>query len=64
VNHYDPEEQRCPLPSIIVLAVRFLLATVLPLNMDALALCRCLPAGLRGAGMSTNDILADFPGSR
>ncbi|NUU33130.1 SLC13 family permease [Arthrobacter sp. C9C5] len=51
-----------PVLSIIVLAVMFLLATVLPLNMGALAFVGAFLLGSVFLGMSTNDILANFPG--
>jgi di/tricarboxylate transporter len=51
-----------PILSIIILAVMFLLATVLPLNMGALAFVGAFLLGSVVLGMSTNDILANFPG--
>ena len=51
-----------PVLSIIILAVMFLLATVLPLNMGALAFVGAFLLGSVVLGMSTNDILASFPG--
>jgi di/tricarboxylate transporter len=51
-----------PVLSIIVLAVMFLLATVLPLNMGALAFVGAFLLGSVFLGMSTSDILASFPG--
>ena len=51
-----------PVLSIIILAVMFLLATVLPLNMGALAFVGAFLLGSVVLGMSTNDILANFPG--
>src|SRR6476660_2120777 len=51
-----------PVLSIIILAVMFLLATVLPLNMGALAFVGAFLLGAVVLGMSTNDILANFPG--
>jgi di/tricarboxylate transporter len=51
-----------PVLSIIILAVMFLLATVLPLNMGALAFVGAFLLGSVGLGMSTADILANFPG--
>ena len=51
-----------PVLSIIILAVMFLLATVLPLNMGALAFVGAFLLGSVILGMSTNDILANFPG--
>lgn len=51
-----------PVLSIIILAVMFLLATVLPLNMGALAFVGAFLLGSVILGMSTSDILANFPG--
>lgn len=51
-----------PVLSIIILAVMFLLATVLPLNMGALAFVGAFLLGSVVLGMSTTDILANFPG--
>ena len=51
-----------PVLSIIILAMMFLLATVLPLNMGALAFVGAFLLGSVVLGMSTNDILANFPG--
>jgi di/tricarboxylate transporter len=51
-----------PVLSIIMLAAMFLLATVLPLNMGALAFVGAFLLGAVVLGMSTNDILANFPG--
>ncbi|MEY9777111.1 SLC13 family permease [Arthrobacter sp. MW3 TE3886] len=51
-----------PVLSIIILAVMFLLATVLPLNMGALAFVGAFLLGSLVLGMSTNEILANFPG--
>ncbi|CAH0217945.1 hypothetical protein SRABI26_02330 [Arthrobacter sp. Bi26] len=51
-----------PVLSIIILALMFLLATVLPLNMGALAFVGAFLLGSVVLGMSTNDILANFPG--
>lgn len=51
-----------PVLSIITLAAMFLLATVLPLNMGALAFVGAFLLGTVVLGMSTNDILANFPG--
>jgi di/tricarboxylate transporter len=48
--------------SIIILAAMFLLATVLPLNMGALAFVGAFLLGALVLGMSTNEILANFPG--
>src|SRR6476659_7991029 len=49
-----------PVLSIIILAVMFLLATVLPLNMGALAFVGAFLLGSVVLGMSTNEILAIF----
>ncbi|MGO4189503.1 SLC13 family permease [Pseudarthrobacter sp. TAF60_1] len=51
-----------PVLSIIILAAMFLLATVLPLNMGALAFAGAFLLGTVVLGMSTADILANFPG--
>lgn len=51
-----------PLLSIIVLAAMFILATFLPLNMGALAFVGAFLLGTVMLGMSTNDVLANFPG--
>lgn len=51
-----------PILSIIVLAVMFLLATVLPINMGALAFVGAFLLGAVFLGMDTSDILAEFPG--
>ncbi|VXB86661.1 Transporter, UIT1 family [Arthrobacter sp. 9AX] len=51
-----------PVLSIIILAAMFLLATVLPLNMGALAFVGAFLLGAVVLGMSTSDILANFPG--
>jgi len=51
-----------PVLSIIILAAMFLLATVLPLNMGARAFVGAFLLGTVVLGMSTSDILANFPG--
>ena len=51
-----------PVLSITILAAMFLLATVLPLNMGALAFVGAFLLGALVLGMSTNEILANFPG--
>ncbi|MCY7405650.1 MAG: hypothetical protein LH475_13685 [Cryobacterium sp.] len=51
-----------PVLSIIILAVMFLLATLLPLNMGALAFVGAFLLGAVFLGMETSDILANFPG--
>lgn len=51
-----------PVLSIIILAVMFLLATVLPLNMGALAFVGAFLLGSVFLGMSTTEILSSFPG--
>ncbi|MFF1252233.1 SLC13 family permease [Pseudarthrobacter sp. NPDC058329] len=51
-----------PVLSIIILAAMFLLATVLPLNMGALAFVGAFLLGTVVLGMSTTEILANFPG--
>ncbi|MFL4477292.1 SLC13 family permease [Paeniglutamicibacter sp. ORCA_105] len=48
--------------SIIVLAVMFLIATVLPINMGALAFVGAFLLGAVFLGMDSKDILASFPG--
>jgi di/tricarboxylate transporter len=52
-----------PVLSIIILAVMFLLATVLPLNMGALAFVGAFLLGSVVLGMSTTEIFANFPGA-
>jgi di/tricarboxylate transporter len=51
-----------PVLSIIILTAMFLLATVLPLNMGALAFVGAFLLGTVVLGMTTSDILANFPG--
>ncbi len=51
-----------PVLSILILAAMFLLATVLPLNMGALAFVGAFLLGSVVLGMSTTEILANFPG--
>ena len=51
-----------PLLSILILVAMFLLATVLPLNMGALAFVGAFILGFFVLGMSADDILANFPG--
>jgi di/tricarboxylate transporter len=51
-----------PVLSILILVAMFLLATVLPLNMGALAFVGAFVLGFVILGMETNDILASFPG--
>lgn len=48
--------------SIIILAVMFVVATVLPVNMGALAFVGAFVLGVFILGMDTADILANFPG--
>jgi di/tricarboxylate transporter len=48
--------------SILVLIVVFAMATVLPLNMGALALAATFFIGVLGLGLSTKEIFAGFPG--
>lgn len=48
--------------SILVLAVMFVLATLLPVNIGALAFVAAFLVGTTVAGLSTDDILAGFPG--
>ncbi|TYD00578.1 hypothetical protein FQ377_03895 [Arthrobacter echini] len=51
-----------PLLSIIILAAMFLIATVLPINMGALAFVGAFLLGAVFLGMETDDIIAEFPG--
>ncbi|TFD59298.1 hypothetical protein E3T43_04095 [Cryobacterium sp. Hh7] len=51
-----------PVISIIILAVMFLIATLLPVNMGALAFVGAFLLGAIFLGMETTDILANFPG--
>lgn len=51
-----------PLLSIIILAAMFLIATVLPINMGALAFVGAFLLGAVVLGMETDDIIAEFPG--
>ena len=51
-----------PILSILILVAMFFLATVLPLNMGALAFVGAFLLGFVFLGMSTEDILANFPG--
>ncbi|WP_165069479.1 SLC13 family permease [Marisediminicola senii] len=51
-----------PILSIIILAVMFLIATILPVNMGALAFVGAFLLGAVFLGMETADILAAFPG--
>jgi len=51
-----------PVISIIILAVMFLIATLLPVNMGALAFVGAFLLGAVFLGMETTDILANFPG--
>jgi di/tricarboxylate transporter len=48
--------------SVVALVVVFLLATVLPLNMGALALAATFFVGVLGLGLTTKQIFAGFPG--
>ncbi|MBN9319276.1 MAG: hypothetical protein J0I28_06290, partial [Caulobacterales bacterium] len=48
--------------SVVALVVVFLLATVLPLNMGALALAATFFIGVLGLGLTTKQIFAGFPG--
>lgn len=48
--------------SVLVLVVVFGLATVLPLNMGALALAATFFVGVLGMGLTTKQIFAGFPG--
>ncbi|GAB3266494.1 SLC13 family permease [Arthrobacter pigmenti] len=51
-----------PVLSIIVLAVMFLLATFLPINMGALAFVGAFFLGVVFLGMEADAVLANFPG--
>ena len=51
-----------PVLSIIVLAAMFLIATILPINMGALAFVGAFLHGAVFLGMDTDTILASFPG--
>ena len=51
-----------PLLSIIILMAMFLIATVLPINMGALAFVGAFLLGAVFLGMETDDIIAEFPG--
>lgn len=48
--------------SIVLLVVIFLIATVLPINMGALALAATFFIGVLGLGLSAREIFAGFPG--
>ena len=52
-----------PVISIIILAVMFLIATLLPVNMGALAFVGAFLLGTIFLGMETGAILANFPGA-
>jgi di/tricarboxylate transporter len=49
------------LVSILVLVLIFLISTVLPVNMGALALVGAFVVGIYVVGVSSDEILADFP---
>ncbi|WP_433443937.1 SLC13 family permease [Nonomuraea sp. CA-141351] len=49
--------------SILALIVMFVIATVFPVNLGALALVGAFLVGTLAAGMSADDILGAFPGS-
>ncbi len=51
-----------PILSIIILAVMFLIATLLPINMGALAFVGAFILGTAVLGMETSEIVAEFPG--
>jgi di/tricarboxylate transporter len=51
-----------PVLSIIILVVMFVLATLLPLNMGALAFVGAFLLGSVFLGLETTEILANFPG--
>ncbi|MBF8187198.1 SLC13 family permease [Nonomuraea sp. K274] len=49
--------------SILALVAMFVVATIFPVNLGALALVGAFLVGTLAAGMSTDDILGAFPGS-
>ncbi|MET8865229.1 SLC13 family permease [Nonomuraea sp. NPDC004580] len=49
--------------SILALIIMFVVATIFPVNLGALALVGAFLIGTLAAGMSTDDILGAFPGS-
>ena len=49
--------------SILVLAVIFVIATMLPINMGALAFAAAFLVGIFAAGLSADDIFGAFPGN-
>ncbi|GAB2909622.1 SLC13 family permease [Nonomuraea fastidiosa] len=49
--------------SILALILMFVVATIFPVNLGALALVGAFLVGTLAAGMSTDDILGAFPGS-
>ncbi|MFB9071819.1 SLC13 family permease [Citricoccus parietis] len=51
-----------PIIAIIILAAMFILATVLPINMGALAFVGAFVLGALFLGMEADDIMANFPG--
>jgi len=52
-----------PLLSILILAAMFLIATVLPVNMGALAFVGAFVLGVLVMGLSPSEVFAGFPGS-
>ncbi|GAA4884639.1 SLC13 family permease [Actinomycetospora straminea] len=48
--------------SIVVLVAMFVIATVLPVNLGALGFVAAALVGVLAAGMSLDDVLAEFPG--
>lgn len=51
-----------PVIAIIILAAMFILATVLPINMGALAFVGAFVLGSLVLGMEADEIMANFPG--
>ncbi|NUL48562.1 hypothetical protein F7P69_25645 [Cellulosimicrobium funkei] len=51
-----------PIIAIVILAAMFILATVLPINMGALAFVGAFVLGALVLGMEADDIMANFPG--
>ena len=52
-----------PLLSILILAAMFLIATVLPVNMGALAFVGAFVLGVLVMGLTPSEVFAGFPGS-
>lgn len=51
-----------PIIAIIILAAMFIIATVLPINMGALAFVGAFVLGVLFLGMEADEIMANFPG--